>query len=112
MNKKIYTRQYYIDKIRGFYNSDLIKVISGIRRCGKSCFLLSVMEDLKAQGVKEKDILILEDNLYRKDDKEYQIIKTDNTSVVISDHNGYNEYINKDDIIVIFYSLQIREVFL
>ena len=46
MNKKIYTRQYYIDKIRGFYNSDLIKVISGIRRCGKSCFLLSVMEDL------------------------------------------------------------------
>ena len=57
MNKKIYTRQYYIDKIRGFYNSDLIKVITGIRRCGKSCFLLSVMEDLKSHGVQEKDIL-------------------------------------------------------
>ena len=57
MNKHIYTRQYYINKIRGFYNSDLIKVITGIRRCGKSCFLLSVMEDLKAQGIKEKDML-------------------------------------------------------
>ena len=66
-----YTRQYYIDKIRGFYNSDLIKVISGIRRCGKSCFLLSVMEDLKAQGVKEKDILYL--NL---DKRGYRKIKT------------------------------------
>lgn len=71
MNKKIYTRQYYIDKIRGFYNSDLIKVITGIRRCGKSCFLLSVMEDLKTRGVKEKDILYL--NL---DKRGYRKIKT------------------------------------
>ena len=59
MSTKIYKRQYYIDKIKGFYNSDLIKVISGIRRCGKSCFLLSVMEDLKDSGVAEKDIIYL-----------------------------------------------------
>lgn len=71
MNQRIYTRQYYIDKIRGFYNSDLIKVVTGIRRCGKSCFLLSVMEDLKLQGVKEKDILYL--NL---DKRGYRKIKT------------------------------------
>ena len=58
MKTKIYKRQYYIDKIKGFYNSDLIKVISGIRRCGKSCFLLSVMEDLEKSGVAEKDIII------------------------------------------------------
>ena len=67
----IYTRQYYIDKIRGFYHSDLIKVITGIRRCGKSCFILSVMEDLKSKGVAEKDILYL--NL---DKREYRKIKT------------------------------------
>jgi len=71
MIKKIYARQYYIEKIRGFYNSDLIKVITGIRRCGKSCFLLSVMEDLKARGVPEKDILYL--NL---DKRGYRKIKT------------------------------------
>ena len=68
---KIYTRQYYIDKIRGFYHSDLIKVITGIRRCGKSCFMLSVIEDLKAAGVKDKDIIYL--NL---DKRGYRKIKT------------------------------------
>lgn len=46
MNNKIYVREYYLNKIKGFYNSDLIKVISGIRRCGKSFFMLSIMEDL------------------------------------------------------------------
>ncbi|MBQ6707616.1 MAG: ATP-binding protein [Clostridia bacterium] len=71
MKNKVYTRQYYIDKIRGFYHSDLIKVITGIRRCGKSCFLLSVMEDLKKSGVDEKDILYL--NL---DKRGYRKIKT------------------------------------
>ena len=71
MNKRIYTRQYYIDKIRGFYDSDLIKVVTGIRRCGKSCFMISVMEDLKARGVKEKDIVYL--NL---DKRGYRKIKT------------------------------------
>lgn len=64
MEQKIYTRQYYIDKIKGFYDSDLIKVITGIRRCGKSCFLLSVIEDLKRRGVSEKDIIYL--NLDKK----------------------------------------------
>ena len=59
MQDKIYIREYYLDKIRGFYHSDLIKVISGIRRCGKSCFMLSVIEDLKKNGVAEQDIIYL-----------------------------------------------------
>jgi len=59
MQDKIYIREYYLDKIRGFYHSDLIKVISGIRRCGKSCFMLSVIEDLKKSGVAEEDIIYL-----------------------------------------------------
>lgn len=68
---KIYTRKYYIDKIKGFYHSDLIKVITGIRRCGKSCFLLSVIEDLIKEGINEKDIIYL--NL---DKRGYTKIKT------------------------------------
>lgn len=67
----IYMRKYYIDKIRGFYNSDLIKVVTGIRRCGKSCFLLSVIEDLKSKGIAEKDIIYL--NL---DKRGYRKIRT------------------------------------
>lgn len=50
-------REEYLNKIRGFYDSDIIKVVTGIRRCGKSCFLLSVMEDLKSNGVSEKNIV-------------------------------------------------------
>ena len=71
MKNKIYTRQYYLNKIRGFYHSDLIKVITGIRRSGKSFFLLSVIEDLKQYGVDEKDIIYL--NL---DKRGYRKIKT------------------------------------
>ncbi len=34
---KIYKRETYLKKIRGFYrDTELIKVITGVRRCGKS----------------------------------------------------------------------------
>ena len=56
-NNKIYVRQYYMNKIKGFINSDLIKVITGVRRCGKSCFMISVINELLSNGIKEKDII-------------------------------------------------------
>lgn len=31
-------RENYLKKIRPFYNQDLIKVITGIRRCGNQLF--------------------------------------------------------------------------
>lgn len=40
-------REKYINKIRPFYESDLIKIITGIRRCGKSVILNQVMEEVK-----------------------------------------------------------------
>ena len=39
-------RERYVNKIRPFYNSDLIKIITGIRRCGKSVILKQVYEEL------------------------------------------------------------------
>ena len=53
----IFMREEYLNKIRGFYHSDIIKVVTGIRRCGKSFFLLSVIKDLKNNGVPESDII-------------------------------------------------------
>ena len=41
------SREHYIKKIRGFYDSDLIKIITGIRRCGKSVVLEQIMEEIK-----------------------------------------------------------------
>ena len=70
--EKIYKREDYLKKIRTFYNDyDLIKVITGIRRCGKSFFLKSVIEELKELGIKDKDIIYLE-----LDKKEYKDIDT------------------------------------
>ena len=39
-------RNRYLDEIRGFYDSDLIKVIVGIRRCGKSVILDTVRSEI------------------------------------------------------------------
>ena len=58
--EKIYKREEYLKKIRGFYHDDMIKVISGIRRCGKSFFLKSVIQELLDTGISEKDIIYIE----------------------------------------------------
>ena len=44
---EIYRRENYLKRIRGFYNdASIIKVITGIRRCGKSSLLKSIIEIL------------------------------------------------------------------
>ena len=68
---KIYKRETYLKKIRGFYDDTIIKVITGIRRCGKSCFLESVIDELKNKGVLDKDVIYIS-----LDKKEYINIKT------------------------------------
>lgn len=45
-------RTTYIDKIRPFYESDLIKVITGIRRCGKSVVLEQIRDEISSRGEK------------------------------------------------------------
>lgn len=41
-------REKYIVPVREFYESDLIKVITGIRRCGKSVVLNTIYEEISA----------------------------------------------------------------
>ena len=45
-------RKHYISQIRPFYESDLIKIITGIRRCGKSVILKQVLNELESAGRK------------------------------------------------------------
>ena len=92
----IFMREEYLNKIRGFYHNDIIKVVTGIRRCGKSFFLLSVMEDLKNNGVSESNIINI--NL---DKRGYKKIKTaDRLEEVIDSFITDNEkkYIFIDEI--------------
>jgi len=50
-------RQIYMQKLKDFKDMQIIKVITGIRRCGKSTFLLMFQEFLKQSGVKRKNII-------------------------------------------------------
>ncbi len=50
-------RENYLKKIRPFYNQDLIKIITGIRRCGKSVLLKQIIKEIIDTGVKEKNII-------------------------------------------------------
>lgn len=50
-------REKYLSKIRPFYDVDLIKVITGIRRCGKSVILTQIIDELKEKGIKNNQII-------------------------------------------------------
>ncbi len=45
-------REHCISQIRPFYDSDLIKIITGIRRCGKSIILRQIMNEIETAGNK------------------------------------------------------------
>lgn len=49
--KNVYPRERYLSKIRPFYHSDIIKVTTGIRRCGKSFILNAIMNELFSEGI-------------------------------------------------------------
>lgn len=52
-------REKYLKKIRPFYEQDLIKVIIGVRRCGKSVLLLQIIDELKNQGIPLEQIIYI-----------------------------------------------------
>lgn len=55
---KRYVREAYLQKIRGFYDDcEIIKVITGVRRCGKSSLMETIAEEIKANGVPDENIV-------------------------------------------------------
>ena len=69
---RVYKRENYLRPIRGFYHdSDLIKVITGVRRCGKSCLMESIAQELHENGIDDNHIVYLDLDL-----REYRKIKT------------------------------------
>ena len=59
MVEKIYFREKYLKKIRPFYNSDVVKVVTGIRRCGKSFLMKSIIKELLKAGTSSERIIYL-----------------------------------------------------
>lgn len=54
---KMLKREMYLSRIRGFYDSDFIKILVGIRRCGKSVILKQIMQELREKGIDEEHIV-------------------------------------------------------
>ncbi len=58
---KLYKREKYLSKIRPFYDAtDIIKVITGIRRCGKSSLMEIIAEEIIEKGVPKENIIFLD----------------------------------------------------
>ena len=79
---ELYRRELYLKRIRNFYDSsDIIKVITGVRRCGKSSLLEVVRLELLERGVQEEDIIFID-----LDSKKYRKVKdADKLEEVIDD---------------------------
>ena len=68
----LYPREKYLAKIRGFYHEcEIIKVLSGVRRCGKSSIMNLIMNELLKDGVSKDNILY-----FNLDKKPYENVKT------------------------------------
>lgn len=58
---RLFPRENYLKKIRGFYHDDgIVKVITGVRRCGKSCLMQCIAEELRAEGVDDENIVFFD----------------------------------------------------
>lgn len=56
----LFKRENYLSKIRDFYHvNDIIKVITGVRRSGKSSIMSLIADELREEGVKESNICFL-----------------------------------------------------
>lgn len=86
----LFVREKYLRKIRGFYHSeDIIKVITGVRRCGKSSLMMMVADELRKDGVDEKHIIFL--NL---DERKNRKIKTADQLESLIENHIQNEGLN------------------
>lgn len=66
-------RSSYLDKIRPFIGKPVIKVLTGIRRCGKSTLMLQIIEELQQKGIHTDQIIYINKELFEFDEiREYK----------------------------------------
>ncbi len=50
-------RPQYTEQITPYIDAPLVKILTGVRRCGKSTILLLIMDELKARGISDQSII-------------------------------------------------------
>lgn len=95
--EKLYPREKYLSKIRGFYHEcEVIKVITGVRRCGKSSIMKMIINELIEQNVQEENILY-----FNLDKRPYiSITKPEQLNELIEKHYNPNtvQYLFIDEV--------------
>lgn len=92
-------REKYLSKIRSFYDSDLVKILVGIRRCGKSVILEQIIEELKQKNIDEEHIIYVN----------FEFIEFEQ----LTDYKALNQYIKeriKDDQMYYLFFDEIQNV--
>ena len=74
-------REKYLEKIRDFYDSNLIKILVGIRRCGKSVILEQIMQELRERNIDEDHIIYVN----------FEFIEFEN----LTDYKELNKYVKE-----------------
>ena len=86
-----------MEKVINFIDKDVIKIITGMRRCGKSYLFKLIIQELKKRGVNESDILLVDLELPK-----YNYIKTreelDEIVLKFMDTHDNNVYLLFDEI--------------
>ena len=77
----MYERNLYMDRIRPFIDKPVIKIITGMRRVGKSCLIKLIIEMLKQKLENKRAILYI-----NKESLDFEFI---------SDYRDLNQYVTK-----------------
>lgn len=82
---QLYKRERYMKKLRGFYHDcGIIKVLTGVRRCGKSSIMQLIADELRSEGIAEENLIFLD-----LDKRGYRKIKTaDQLDALIEEKAG------------------------
>ena len=92
-------RELYLKKIRDFYDSNLIKILVGIRRCGKSVILDQIVDELSQKGVDKEHIIVIN----------FEYVEFEN----LTDYKELNKYVKdriKDDNMYYLFFDEIQNV--
>ena len=94
---ELFIREKYLEKIRGFYRSeDIIKVITGVRRCGKSSLMEMIAKEIEKEKQDSEQVVFLNLDLrkYRNIKRADQLEKLIENNI---NQNGFN-YLFIDEI--------------
>ena len=58
-------RERYLQRIRPFYDSEMVKVITGIRRCGKSTLMQQIIAEIQQRNVADDHIIYINFENYK-----------------------------------------------